>query len=372
MSNNKILQMIFRVLIVAVLVAIGLYVFFNVVTLTFPFIIAAVFAFMINPLVTFLEKICKLPRTLAVLSAILFLFGLVGGVLTLIIFKLVDGFQYLSRLVPTHIEQISINIQAYVNEHLLPLWIKGIGMIDHLEDSQRSAIENSIQQLGVQFASILGNVGQAIANSLSHFVGALPITLTVFIFIILSLYFISKDWNHYRLSLKKKLPVTVTERFVQVYVDLKSKVIGFITAQCILISMTAILNFIGLLVLKVEHPLTIALVLGVVDLLPYLGTGIILIPWAVYSLVMGDLFLGVGLLILYGLTIILRQFAEPKVLSSSLGLNPLATLISLFVGLQLFGFIGLVIGPVILVIVVSMHQANVFEGIWRFIKNEPE
>jgi predicted PurR-regulated permease PerM len=63
--------------------------------------------------------------------------------------------------------------------------------------------------------------------------------------------------------------------------------------------------------------------------------------------------------------------AEPKVLSSSLGLNPLATLISLFAGLQLFGFMGLFIGPVLLVLFMSLYQANVFEGIWRFIKGSP-
>lgn len=169
---------------------------------------------------------------------------------------------------------------------------------------------------------------------------------------------------------KHKIPNQTFDRIGQVYLDLKSKLMGFLTAQFILISMTALVNLIGLLILQVEHPLTIALILGVVDLLPYLGTGIILIPWGVYSILTGDLFLGIGLLILYGLTITLRQLAEPKVLSSSLGLNPLATLVSLFVGLQLFGFIGLFLGPVILVLFLSFYEAKIFEGIWRFIKGD--
>ena len=368
MTDNKILQGIVRILIVALLLVLGWFVFYYVIWLTYPFLIALVISFLINPVVNFLEKIAKFPRQLAVLTSILFLFGLVGGVLTLIIIKLIDGFHYLSRLVPNQIEMISFHIQSYVNEHVFPLWVRGIGLIDDLDDTQRDAIENSIQQLGGQFASILGNAGQAIANSLSQFVGALPITLTVFVFVILSLYFISKDWNRLHMVVKGRIPNRTFEQIGQVYQDLKSKFLGFLKAQFILISMTAVLNFIGLLILDVEQPLTIALILGVVDVLPYLGTGIILIPWAIYSLVIGNYFLGFGLLILYALTITLRQLAEPKVLSASLGLNPLATLVSLFVGLQLFGVLGLFIGPVLLVLILSLHEANVFEGIWKFIK----
>ncbi|WP_100405553.1 sporulation integral membrane protein YtvI [Bacillus solitudinis] len=370
MADNKVLQVIIRILIVALLIVLGWFVFYYIVWLTFPFLIALVLAFLINPVVSLLEKKAKFPRMVAVLTSILVLFGLVGGVLTLLVMKLIDGFQYLSRLVPSQIETISVHIQSYVNEQLFPLWMRGMGLIDHLDDTQRNAIENSIQQMGGQFASILGSAGQAIANSLSHLVGALPITLTVFVFIVLSLYFISKDWNRLRALVEDRLPKQTFVQFGQVYQDLKSKLVGFLAAQFILITMTAVLNFIGLLVLKVEQPLTIALVLGVVDLLPYLGTGIILIPWAVYSIVMGDLFLGVGLLILYVLTITLRQLAEPKVLSSSLGLNPLATLISLFAGLQLFGFMGLFIGPVLLVLLLSFYEAKIFEGIWMFIKGD--
>ncbi|KHF39456.1 hypothetical protein LQ50_15485 [Halalkalibacter okhensis] len=364
------LQVIVRVLIVALLLVLGWLAFYYVVWLTFPFLIALGIAFCMNPVVNWLERSARFPRPLAVLTGILFLFGLVGGVLTLEIIKLIDGFQYLSRLVPDQVETISTHIQAYVNDHILPLWARGLGFIDELDVAQRDAIENSIQQLGGQFASLLGNAGQAIANSLSQFIGALPITLTVFVFVLLSLYFISKDWHRLQAIVKKNLPKRLLEQMAQVYRDLKFKLIGFLTAQFILISMTAVVNLIGLFILRVEHALTIALILGVVDLLPYLGTGIILIPWGIYSMMTGDLFLGVGLLILYALTITLRQLAEPKVLSSSLGLNPLATLISLFVGLQLFGFIGLFIGPVILVLLLSFHEAKLFEGIWRFIKGE--
>ncbi|BAB04182.1 sporulation integral membrane protein YtvI [Halalkalibacterium halodurans] len=368
--NHPTLLLIARLLIVALLIATGLYALYFFLSLTYPFLIAALLAFFMNPIVNTLEKDIRLPRPLAVLVSLLLLFGLIGGLVTIMIVKMIDGFRYLSLMVPTQIERISMTIQNYVNEQILPLWNQGLGLIDRLEPSQQRALEEGIQQLGGQLASLLGNLGQAIANGLSHIVSALPLTLTVVVFIILGLYFISKDWNKFKMAARTRLPFIVRRRTLDVIKDLKTKVFGFITAQVILISLTALINFIGLLVLQVEHPFTIALIIGLVDLLPYLGTGIILIPWGIYSIVTGNLFLGVGLLALYGLTVLIRQLAEPKVLSSSLGLNPLATLISLFAGLQLFGVLGLVIGPVLLVLLLSLYQANVLNGIWRFIKGE--
>lgn len=370
-TENKILHMIVRILIVSLLIGLGCVAFYYLVWLTYPFLLATVIAFSLNPIVNVLDKQARFPRPLAVLTGILILFGIIGGVLTLIIIKLIDGFQYLSRLLPEKIEIISFHIQSFVNEHVLPLWSVGIGLIDELDPGQKDTIENSIYQLGTQFASLLGNAGQTIANSLSQFIGTLPITLTVFIFIILSLYFISKDWNVIKGKIKDKFPNQILKQISHIYKDLKLKLFGFLRAQFILISITAVVNFIGLLVLNVEQALTIAIIIGVVDLLPYLGTGVILIPWGIYSIVTGNLFLGIGLLILYAVTISIRQLAEPKVLSSSLGLNPLATLVSLFVGLQLFGFIGLFIGPVMLVLLLSFYEARVFEGTLGFIKGTP-
>lgn len=370
MYNNKTLHMIIRLLIVSILAIVGWFVFYSFIRLTFPFLIAAVLAIFINPIVSFLEKKVRIPRPFAVLVGIIFMFGIVGGIITLIIWKVIDGIRYLSQLIPAQIESTSSAVQTYFNEEILPLWYQGMGFIDNLNTTQRTALEDGIEQIGVQFATILGAIGQTLANSLSNVVSALPLTLTVLIFILLALYFISKDWNRFRVSLRKKLPPNLLKSTSHVVSDLKTKVVGFAYAQLILISITAGVNLIGFIILKVEHPLTIALIVGLVDLLPYLGTGIILVPWAIFSVLTGEGFFGIGLLILYGITILLRQLVEPKVLSSNLGLNPLATLISLFVGLQLFGIIGLIIGPVGLVVFQSLYKAKALDGIWRFIKGE--
>lgn len=370
MEGNKFIGMLVRVSIVVVLVVLGLMSLYYSFNLTYPFLIAFALAYFINPLVNLLEKKGKLPRGLSVLLSILFLFGVVGGVITLIIIKIIDGFDYFSQKLPSYFEVFSLQLQSFFINSILPFWERVLGLFNELDESQRIAIEENIQQIGLQFGSILGRIGEIVANILSQFVGALPITLTALLFIIIALFFISKDWYKLGNLARKRVPIAFYEIRSVIITDLKSKLVGFLFAQLILISMTATIVFIGLLILRVEQPLTIALIAGMVDIIPYLGTGTVFVPWLIYCFVTGNYFLGIGLTVLYVVTIIQRQLAEPKILSSSLGLNPLATLISLFVGLQLFGFIGLIIGPVLLVILVSLYHAGIFGNIWMFIKGE--
>lgn len=139
-------------------------------------------------------------------------------------------------------------------------------------------------------------------------------------------------------------------------------------SQLLLVAMTIGIVLIGLIILKVEHALVIALCIGLVDLLPYIGSGTVFLPWIIYSAMTGNLSLAIGLGILYIVVLIQRQISEPKVLSKSIGLNPLATLVALFVGLKWFGFLGLVIGPASLVVWQAFRNAGVFRDIYEYIR----
>lgn len=365
--NHPTIQIILRTLLVLLLTVIGLFLLYHFLRLTYPFLIAALLSFLIRPIIGFLETRARFPRPIAVLASILFLIGIVGGVITIVVKLTVDGVVYLSEYIPSQIESISNNLQSYFNEYILPLWDQGIGLLDLLEPSQRQAMQEGIQLIGSNVASLLGNFGQSVASGITSFVGALPLTFTVILFSILAIYFISRDLRTYVEIYKEKLPQAFKKRTFHVFSDLKVKVLGFLKSQLILMALTMIVSLIGLLVLQVDQMLTIAVILGFLDLIPYFGPGLVLIPWSIYSFFTGDFFMGIGLLVLYSSTVIARQLAEPKVLSSSMKLNPLAILVSLFVGLQLFGVVGLVIGPISLVLLISLYEANVFDGLWQFI-----
>lgn len=368
--NHPTIQMILRILLLLLLTVLGLFLLYHFLRLTYPFLIAALLAFMINPIVNTLQTHLRFPRPLAILSSLLLFIGIIGGLVTILVKKIIEGILYLSDYIPNQIEVVSTNIQNYFNDYILPLWNQGVGLLDGMDASQQEAMQEGILLVGNNLASMLGSIGQAIANGISSFIGALPITFTVIIFSILAIYFISKDSKHYAAIYKEKLPLIFRKKTWNVLRDLKTKIFGFLKSQIILMILTAVVSLIGLFILQVNQVLTIAVILGLLDLIPYLGPGLVLIPWSIYSFFTGDLFMGIGLLILYASTVIVRQFAEPKVLSSSLKLNPLAILVSLFAGLQLFGIIGLVIGPISLVLIISLYDAKVFEGLWGFIKGE--
>src|SRR5690606_4485163 len=119
------------------------------------------------------------------------------------------------------------------------------------------------------------------------------------------------------------------------------------------------------------YAITIGLLTGLVELLPYLGTGTVFVPWIIYLFFKGNFDLVIGLSILYGLIVIFRHIIEPKGFADSVGLDPLLTLVALFVGLRLFGFLGLIIGPVSLVVINALIRAGVFMDIWKYIKGRP-
>ena len=104
---------------------------------------------------------------------------------------------------------------------------------------------------------------------------------------------------------------------------------------------------IGFLILGVDYAFLLALIIAVLDMLPVLGVGTVLIPWALVALLQKNFYLGFGLVILYLVMLVLRQIAEPKLLGKSLGLHPLLTLFASYAGFRLFGFLGMLAGPVV-------------------------
>jgi sporulation integral membrane protein YtvI len=103
--------------------------------------------------------------------------------------------------------------------------------------------------------------------------------------------------------------------------------------------------FFGFLLLRIPYPFLLGVAISLLDVLPVLGVGTVLIPWGIFALLAGNTGRGVGLLVLYGVMSVIRQIAEPHLLGKSIGLHPIVMLIAFYVGLSLFGMVGILIGP---------------------------
>ena len=127
---------------------------------------------------------------------------------------------------------------------------------------------------------------------------------------------------------------------------------------------------VGLTVLKLlgifssSYIMLIAAGTAIVDIIPVLGTGTVLIPWAAYSLITGDVSLGIGLLVLYAVITIIRQIAEPKLVAGQLGLSPIVTIASLYLGLKIFGVLGMFVTPILVIMLKLLNDEGII-NIWK-------
>ena len=150
--------------------------------------------------------------------------------------------------------------------------------------------------------------------------------------------------------------------------NLKYAVGGYFKAQFKIMFVVYILLVIGFAILDVHFSFLLALLIAFLDFLPFFGTGTALIPWAVYQLVTGDYRMLIGLLILYGVTQLVRQLIQPKLVGDSMGVNPLLTLVLLYVGYRIGSVLGMIFAVPVGMIVINLYKAGAFDYILDDVK----
>lgn len=370
--NRNVLHSILRFLFLIVVIFLSFILIYYTAKVTYPFIIAFAVAFLMNPLVNFFQHKWKMNRLLAVLLTMFLIVSVFAGLITIIVIEAVNGIEYLVEIVPENFQMLVQYLENFFFNNILPIYNQLLTMFDSLDPSSQNTIVENIEAMGSQLTEGVKNGVQAFAAGLSAFLMNLPNFATGLIISILATFFISKDWYKLKDVFQNITPKKALESGSNVYTGLRTALFGFIKAQFTLISITAVIVLIGLLVLRVDYAITIALIIGLVDLLPYLGTGLVFVPWIIYSFFAENYFLTIGLSVLYGIVVVQRQVMEPKVLSSNIGLDPLPTLIALFVGFKLFGFFGLILGPVLLVVGKTLYTTGVFDQAWKFITGKTQ
>ncbi|MDR7870858.1 MAG: AI-2E family transporter [Tissierellaceae bacterium] len=144
----------------------------------------------------------------------------------------------------------------------------------------------------------------------------------------------------------------------RIYRDTKKGIKGYFIAQLVLMIMTFLIFSIGLVIVDVNSPLLIAFIIAVLDILPVLGSGIIMIPWVIFSLIAGNSQRALGLAIVYVVGTLIRQIIEPKITGDKIGIRPIYTFVATILGSIIFGPIGIILGPIIAVVIKSILDIN--------------
>ena len=366
MSPARLWQLLRFLLVIIGLVFViwGLSVLF---TYTYPFVFALLLSLLTVPLVNWFERETKLPRALGTLVSLLIVMSVVSGIIAIVVTQLIRYLTIAAEKLPAQIETFTEYIQRLFNEKLAPLVNDAYDSIQRLNPEQANSLEGGITEIGVQLGAAIGVLSRGVAGLLQDILSALPLVLLLFIVIVLAWFFITKDWPDYMKSIARLNERKGFKEFELVMTNLRSALFGYVRAQLTLISITFGIVLIGMFILRVDNPFSFALLAAIFDLLPYLGVGTLLLPWAAYAAVTGEWFLAIGLVVLYIVVIVQRNLAEPKIVGSHIGLDPLAALISIFVGLQLFGVLGFILGPVLAVLLKSLYNAQVFHYMWKFV-----
>jgi sporulation integral membrane protein YtvI len=307
-----------------------------------PFLLGALIAAIVAPISKKISKGAKIPRKLTSAILVISLFSLISILLYL-------GGARLIRESGNLIERLSGN-PAIVGD-FIDVFLKKI------ENSKLSALINSdaLERLGVNIDDLLSNALESMISSISAYLPSLAVNIVakipsmlffIIVFLISAFYF-STDRDTISKGLSSFFPDSWQRRLPAVKERFKQTITGYLKAYFLIMLLTFAEIFIGLSILRVNYALLLAILIAVVDILPIIGTGTILIPWAIVSFLTGDVGLGTGLLILYGVVMIVRQIAEPKIVGNSIGLHPLATLAAVYLGIKFVGFLGIFIGPII-------------------------
>jgi len=313
-----------------------------------PFILALIISILIDPIVDYLAIKKNINRSAAVGLAL---------TLVLILITLFVIF-FASRLV-IEMTRLYSSLPEYT-KHFTNYGLDLMGQIrTYITNNPLPAEANDALQSNIQLViKGMTDVIAAMTNFFFNLFTSLPSFFTIIIVSGVATFFISRD----KAVIAKFIYSIIPKKYVRpsslVIGEISSAVVGFFRAQTILISITGIITIIGLYTFKIEYAVTIGMIVGFFDLLPILGPGTVLVPWAIVVLFSGNYGLSVALLVLYGVLIVVRQLIEPKILSQNLGLHPLATLISLYVGLRFIGIWGIIIGPFLVILIKAIVKST--------------
>lgn len=319
-----------------------------------PFVIAAIIAFCANPLVRFMEKHIKVKRKAGSVIVIIMALAIIVGLGYLVISFLVRetiGFVY---SVPRVWQNISSSFRE-INESVNSVFAKmPPGLKEWMNDAGDS--------IGKALTDWVSGWGTSLADSASNVVMNLPLIIIGIIMCVIASYLFVAERESISDFMTKVFPARVVDRWNLVMGTMKNAVGGYFVAQFKIEGFVYVILLVGLLILRVDYAVLIALLIAFLDFLPFFGTGAVMWPWAVIALVQKNYKLAVGMMIVWALSQVVRQFIQPKFLGESVGMPLIPTLILLYLGFRVGGALGLILALPVGMIAVNLYKAGMFSN----------
>ena len=314
-----------------------------------PFVSAFVIAFLLNKPITFLAKKCHVNRTLIAIAIVLVFYSIIGILFALLGIRLFvfvkELFSYLPNLYATEIQPFLMQLFDSLEHYISKMDVSLLPAMNEFSS-------NVVQSLG----ELISSFSMKMIGAISNYASSLPGFFIRILFTIISTFFLVIDYKKITAFLLHQLK----DKHQKLMIEIKDYVVNTLFKCILSYALIMCITFaelsVGLSIIRIENAVLIAFVISIFDILPVLGTGGIMIPWTIIAALQGNYSLALGLLIVYIIITLIRNILEPKIVGSQVGLHPLVTLMSLFVGAQLFGVLGLFGLPITLSLLKNLND----------------
>ena len=329
------------------LVAIGgVWVFFRyALGILLPFLIAWGLGMLVYPAAIALHRRTRLPRGLCAAVLLLLLLVLIALLLGAVVNTLLREV----RLLLTELEEDDETFGGRLTAWLARLrrWGERIPLLGRLRRVEELAplLEGVNASVNGMVRETLSSLSRKIPEWLGKTVRAVPSAVIFTVVMLIAGFYFSSDPERIESTVRDLLPTGVSDRLSRLRGHLRRILRQYARAYLLLLIVTFLELYIAFSILGIDYAFLIAATVALIDILPVVGVGIVLLPWAGVLLIGGRLYLGLGLLITYAVVTVVRQILEPRVVSGALGLHPLLTLFCMYGGYRLFGILGMMLAP---------------------------
>ena len=318
-----------------------------------PFVIGWIIACIASPMVRFLEEKLKIKRKASTAFVIILVLAVVILCLYLMGSKVVHEATDMINDLP--------KIWSAWEKDLNEVGKVLSGVITKLPKNLQDSIYNVTSMAGDLVVGMLEGIGTPTFEVVSKFAKSLPALIISTIMCLLSAYFFVADRNDLYEFFRKHTPASVKRPWNIIQNSVIKSVGGYIKAQFKIEFWIYLLLVIGLLILRVNYVLIVALGIALLDIIPFFGTGTVMVPWAIIKLLSGEYGMAIGLLITWGISQLVRQFIQPKIMGDSMGMPAIPTLFLLFIGYKLGSVLGMIVALPIGLVIVTLYKAGIFD-----------
>ncbi len=353
MTSRENLKLIVNILVSLAVLLLCIFLVSRLVLFFMPFVIGWLISCIANPLVAFLERKLKIRRKAGTVVVIVCAIAAVIGIgygLGVVFWRQVSGF---IEEVPSMWEAVKHdfdNLGVLINQYI---GVRAPKFADAL-----NSLGNTI---GEMITDLPKSLNFSTFEGMGSMVGNIASVIISIIMCMLSAYFFIADREWLTAFVGRVLPENITHKYDVFSSSLKQAVGGYFKAQFRIEIWMYVLLLVGLTVLKVRYSMLIALLMAFLDFLPFFGTGIVLVPWAVVTVIGGNYLRAIGFLVIWGAGQLFRQLIQPKIMGESIGMEPIPTLFLLFIGYRIAGVGGMLIAVPLGIIIVNMNEAGFFD-----------